>query len=383
VPDSVHYLCQECGHPHTNDDKTRLLSPDHGAEWKPTDVPADPYHRSYHLSGMYSPVAMRSWATCVHQWLDAWDVENNRPKDFSELQVFYNNVLGESFTVYGEKVRFESVSAHRRGYHYGTIPNKFAAQFCGGPVLLLTCAVDVHKDNLAVAVFGWCRDRRAILIDYWRFEGETERLDDPGTWGRLRTLIESPEAYRADDGKRYKIQLTLIDSGYRTDDVYRFAAEYGGGVFPVKGRVERLDGGVTSREFSEFTTPNGQVAYSIYINWYKDRWSAALRRSWDGLGLQPAGHFNAPLDTTDKQLKELTVETKRERVEKTTNKRVGWEWHRPGGADNELWDCLVYGNAALDLMAWEVCRNQLELEIVNWVGFYDLCEQQKLFFAEK
>jgi phage terminase large subunit GpA-like protein len=378
VPDSVRYLCEECAHPHTNDDKTRLLSPDHGAEWRPTAEPADQYHRSYHLSALYSPVGMQTWAACVHKWLDSWDVEHNRARDLGALQVFYNNVLGESFELRGEKLRFENVSAHRRQYHYGHVPNKFAAQACGGHVLVLTCAVDVHKENLAVAVFGWCRDRRAILIDYWRFEGNTERLDDPDTWGRLRTLLETKE-YVADDGKRYRIQLTLIDSGYRADDVYRFAAEYQAGVFPVKGRVERLV--AHQREFTDFTTPNGQIAYSVYVDWYKDRWSAALRRGWDGMGIQPGGHFNAPLDVTDKQLKELTVETKRERIEKTTGKRLGWEWHRPSGADNELWDCLIYANAALDLIAWDVCRNQLELEVTNWVAFHDLCEHQKLYYT--
>ncbi len=373
VPDSVRYICRECGHPHTNADKVRLLAPENGAEWKPTAEPTDPLHRSYHLSALYSPPSMQSWAACVRKWLDAWDTEHNRPRDNAQLQVFYNNVLGEPFELRGEKLRFENVSAHRRQYHYGKIPNKFAEQYCGSHILVLTCAVDVHKDNLAVAVFGWCRDRRAILIDYWRFNGDTERLDNPDTWGRLRQLIETHE-YVADDGKRYRIQLTLVDSGYRADDVYRFASEYQAGVYPVKGRDAPPKSSVL-REFSEFTTPNGQRAYSITVDFYKDRWSAALRRGWDGLGMQPHGHFNAPIDVTDKQLKELTVEVKRERIEKSSGKRVGFDWHRPSGADNELWDCLIYGNAALDLIAWDICREQLGLELVNWVAVYDLLQQ--------
>jgi phage terminase large subunit GpA-like protein len=380
VADSVRYLCQECGHPHSNEDKNRLLSPDHGAEWRPTAEPADPCHRSYHVSALYSPPTMQTWAACVHKWLDAWDTEHNRPRDLGQLQVFYNNVLGEPFELRGEKIRFELVSAHRRNYHYGTIPNKMAVQYCGGPVLLLTCAVDVHKESLAVAVFGWCRDRRAVLVDYWRFEGNTEQLDDPNTWGRLRKLIEDQE-YVADDGKKYRIQLTLIDSGYRADDVYRFSAEYAAGVFPVKGR-DAPPKSASLKEFSEFTTPNGIRAYGITVDFYKDRWSAALRRGWDGLGLQPQGHFNAPVDASDPQLKELTVEVKRERIEKSTGKRLGFEWHRPSGANNELWDCLIYNNAALDLIAWNMCRGELGLDFVNWVAFFDLVQQQKLFFTE-
>jgi len=381
VQDSVRYLCQNCGHAHTNDDKTRLLDPANGAEWRPTAEPAHPHHRSYHINALYSPVGMQTWSACVHKWLEAWDDEHGRPRDLGQLQVFYNNVLGEPFELRGERIRFETVSQHRRAaYRFGQVPNAFALEYCGGPVLLLTCTVDVHKDNLAVAVFGWCRDRRAVLIDYWRFEGDTEQLDDAGTWGRLRDLIEQ-HIYESDDGKKYRIQLTLVDSGYRADDVYRFAAEYAAGVYPVKGREESPKSARVA-EFSEFGTPTGVTAYGISINLYKDRWSSALRRSWDGQDIQPETFFNAPVDVTDRQLRELTVETKREKIEKSTGKRLGFEWHRPSGAANELWDLLIYANAALDLIAWDLCVRQLELDAVDWLRFYNLCSEQGYFFTE-
>jgi phage terminase large subunit GpA-like protein len=86
----------------------------------------------------------------------------------------------------------------------------------------------------------------------------------------------------------------------------------------------------------------GTVAFGITVDIYKDRWAARLRRSWNGIGLQPEGHFNAPENVTDAQLKELTVEVKREKIDKVTNQRIGFEWHRPSGAANELWDNLIY-----------------------------------------
>lgn len=381
VPSSVRYLCQNCRHPHVNDDKTRLLSPEYGAEWRPTAESASPDHRSYHISALYSPVGMQTWAAHVQTWLDAWDEEHNRPRDLAQLQVFYNNVLGESFELRGEKLLFENVSAHRRPvYVFGQIPNRWAIEKCGSQVLVLTCAVDVHADNLAVSVFGWCRDRRAILIDYQRFEGDTEQLDNPETWGRLSELIE--DEYQSDDGFFYKVQLTFIDSGYRTDTVYRFCAEYTAGVSPVKGR-EAPAKSVVGKEFSDFVTPMGSRGFLITVDFYKDRWSAALRRGWDALSHQPVGHFNAPLDITDAQLKELTVEVKRARIEKSTGKRIGWEWHRPSGAANELWDLLVYNNAALDVIAWDICRNQFEMDSVNWPAFYDLLIEQRPFMSER
>ncbi len=378
IPGSVRYLCEKCGHAHTNDDKTRLLSPDYGAHWRATAEPSHPHIRSYHISALYSPVGMQTWEACVRKWLEAWDVEHNRSRDNGQLQVFYNNVLGEPFEILGEKVRFDTVSAHRRhSYQYGEIPNRWAAEFCGSPVQLLTCSVDVHGDNLAVAVFGWCRDKRSILVDYWRFEGNTEQPDDPGTWGRLQDFLVGKE-YVADDGKRYRPALTLIDSGYRTDTVYRFVDLFAAGVYPVKGR-EFPPKSSTIKEFSEFTTPMGTRAYGVTVDMYKDRLSASLRRGWDTMSMQPMGHFSAPINATDKQLKELTVETRRERIEKSTGKRLGFEWYRPSGADNELWDLLIYSAAALDIVSHHVCVNQLQLEEVNWLAFWDYCEQGAYF----
>lgn len=381
VPDSVRYLCENCGFAHFNDDKTRLLSPENGAEWRPTAIPVTPHHRSYHVNALYSPVGMQTWAACAQKWFEAWDVEMDRPRDLAELQVFYNNVLGEPYKVRGQRVKLEAVSEHKREcYIFGQIPNAWAIEHAGSPVLVVTCAVDVHKDSLRVATFGWCRARRGFLIDYWALEGDTEQLDDPGTWGRLREIIET-HRYVADDGKRYTIQVTLIDSGYLTDQVYRFCAEYQAGVFPIKGR-DAPDKSSTLKEFAQFTTPNGVVAYGLTVDFYKDRWAAALRRSWDGQSQQPTGHFNAPRDATEKQLKELTVEVKRERIERETGRRIGFEWFRPSGAANELWDLLIYNDAARDLIGWDICRAELELQATDWAVVDDLLEREKRFFEE-
>ncbi len=377
VPDSVRYLCEQCGHAHSNDDKTRLLDPECGAEWRATATPANPDHRSYHINALYSPVGMKTWLACVYEWREAWDDERGIPKDFGKLQVFYNNVLGETFELQGEKVKFQQVSSHRRQcYRSGEIPNTWAQKFCGSKVLVLVCTVDVHADNLAVAVWGWCRDRRVVLIEYTRLWGTTSQLDDTGTWGALSSLIEQRE-YRSDDGKQYRISMTLVDSGYQADVVYNFSALYESGVFPVKGQAQSQSASI--KEFHAFKTPQGPTAYGITVDMYKDRWAPALRRNWDGQSEQPAGFFNAPIDTTDDQLKELTVEVKREKREPRTNRLIGWEWFRPSGAKNELWDLLIYSNAALDLIAHDLCRNTYAMEFVNWTFFYDEAEKG-LFF---
>lgn len=372
VPDSVRYVCQSCHHPHTNDDKTRLLSPDHGAEWRQTAEPVAPDRRSYHLSALYSPVGMQTWATCVQKWLEAWDVLTNTARDVEKLQVFYNNVLGEPFEDRGgDKIRFERVSAHRRTqYRYGEIPNTFALAHCGSVILLLTCTVDVHKDSLKVAVFGWARDRRVFLITYETLEGETELIDSPA-WGQLRDIIEDRE-FVADDGKRYRVTMTFIDSGYNAETVYSFCSDYEVGVFPVKGR-EGSAKAATFKEFSSTTTTIGTRAFLITVDHYKERWHAALARQWNGHDHQPVTFFNAPVDATDKELKQLTAESKHRKVDKVTQKVIGWEWRRPSGAANELWDLLVYGNAALEVIALEHCTLIHGMDHVDWQVFYEDC----------
>ena len=370
VPGSVRYLCEACGHAHTNDDKTQLLAPEHGAEWRPTAEPSAPDLRSYHIPALLSPPGMHTWEACVLQWLAAWDVVKDCPRDLGKLQEFYNNVLGEPWEAHGEKVLFAVVSEHRRSrYSFGEIPNGWAEEHCGSPVLFLTCTVDVHADNLAVAVFGWCRGRRSFLVDYWRFQGDPAQLDDQGTWCRLRELIES-RTYVADDGRRYRITVTLIDSGYLTDQVYRFCSDYESQVYPIKGTDAPIKGSRV-REFSDFTTTLGQRAFMLTVDLYKDRLSASLRRQWDGLSLQPDGMFNAPANVTDAQLKELTREVKRERLEPKTRRVVGYFWQRPAGSDNELWDLAVYANAAVDIIADDVCREDLGLEAVDPTAFWN------------
>jgi phage terminase large subunit GpA-like protein len=374
-PESVRYLCEKCFYPHSNDDKTRLLSPEAGAEWRPTAESNSPQHRSYHLGALYSPVGMRSWTAMVQAWLESWDVEANRPRDFEKLRVFYNNELGETFELKGEKLRFEQVSPHRRhAYKFGEIANKYTEQHCGGPVLLLTAAADIHKDNIKAAVFGWCRGHRAFLIRYETFEGDTEQRDNPQTWGALRNLLE--DVRTADDGKKYPVAFGLVDSGYRTDHVVQFCVDMGNVfVFPLKGRED--NGGVTILPFSQFHS-GGANGWGVTVDYYKDRWSAALRRAWDGQGQQPGPFFNAPIDVTDEQLKELTRETKVEKVDRTTRQRVGWMWHRPSGAANELWDLLVYNSASLDILAYRVSL-ELGEKTTNWPAFWDLCDRGAFF----
>jgi phage terminase large subunit GpA-like protein len=364
VLDSVRYLCANCGHAHQNHDKPRLFDPAHGAEWRPTETAREPGIRSYHLPALYSPVGMTPWSACVADFLEAYDPVTNRVLDFNKFQTYYNNVLGEPFAQIGGRVRFAQVSGHRRAaYRLGEIPDAWAMAHCESSIKFLTCTVDVHKDKLAVAVWGWTVGARCFLIDYWHFKGEDCTQNDSPVWNELRDLIEKKEYA----GGR-QIMITLIDAGFEQDLVTGFCAEYAGGVFPILGR-DRAAKNQAIKEFAEFKTQSGVVGFRILVDHYKDRMAAILRRDWaESMGDQVDWTFNAPVDLPDAALRELTTEYRRQK--RDARGAITHEWYRPAGSSNELWDLCVYGCASVEILAWQVSVQFLKLDRVDWDRFW-------------
>jgi phage terminase large subunit GpA-like protein len=371
--DSVRYCCSECGHAHYEHDKTKLFATEEGAHWHPTAVPLEHGVRSYHLPAFYSPFMFRPWYKNIVDFLEAFDLDANQMRDEGQYQVFRNNVLGEPHRPSASRISKTAVSAHRRAvYRMGEVPNAYAREFSGGPVLFVTCTVDVHKRFLAVAVIGWTIDQRNYVIEYRSLERENEDDDcaEPSSpvWGKLRDIVEGT-TYTADDGQRYNIAITLVDANYATDTVCTFCADYASGVYPIYGR-EKTAKAQTIKEFAEFTNQQGLRGYRITVDHYKDRMGPVLRREWnEDQGEQKAYHFNAPIDLPDKAIYELTVETRQERDDGRGN--VSYFWHRPGNARNELFDCLGYAHAAVEIFAWQICIRHFELETIEWGRFWE------------
>jgi len=381
INDSVRYDCIECGHSHYEHDKQKLFSEDN-AEWIPTAKPIEEGIRSYHLPAFYSPIGFQPWYKCVASYLDAYEPETKKTKNIKDLQTFYNEVLGEPFQKLGGNIKFQSVSAHRRyEYKSGQVPNLYANKNSGSDILLLTCQVDVHKRNLAVSVMGWTKGFRCYVIDYWRLEtkeGETDCTELSSTpWNKLREIIEE-KVYFADNGLQYKIAITFVDAGYANDTVTSFCSDYVSNVYPILGR-ERPSKNQKIQEFGEFTTQQGTKGYRITVDHYKDRLAPVLRREWHEVdGIQRPYHFNAPMDLTDKAIKELTAEYLKE-VEDTRG-NISYIWFRPSGKENELWDLLVYGNCAVEVLAKKICIDHFGMDNIDWVKFWDYLESEKVFF---
>lgn len=378
--ESVRYECANCNHAHMEHDKTKLFALDN-AEWQPTATAVQKDIRSYQLSALYSPAGFQPWYKAVTAWLDAWDVKNNRRRDVAALQVFYNNILAEPFEIFGSKIDFKQASAHRRMfYSKGTINNTEIEKHTGSPILAVIMTVDCHKDNLAVAIWGCTKDLTIWCIDYQRFYDTSatghETLDGVG-WASLSELIDSKE-YIANDGKKYRISSTFIDASWKTEVVYGFCSQYSAGVYPIFGR-DKIGKSSSLTEFKEYRAKSGILCYNINVDYYKDRIAPVLRREWSkDHGKQGPYTFNAPIDITDKELTELTVEMLRSKQE--PNGSLTYYWHRPHGVENELWDLLVYAHAGFEIIAWSIWIRAFEAETIDWEEYWAYLERESLFY---
>lgn len=363
--DSVRYVCKYCGEEHRNADKTKMLNK---GEWRATAECDDKTRRSYFINALYSPVGMLSWEDCVKQWFECFDVQKKQARDVDKLRTFYNNVLGEPFEVLTDQLKFAGIASHRReAYRFGEVPNRFAQKHCDSDILLLTCAVDVHKNNLAVAVYGWTSGRQAFMIDSFRLDGDCHDLSSE-PWDKLKDLVYN-KVYHSDDGKKYKIQLTLIDSGYAQHEVLEFCY-YTDGTIPIKG-IPNAQKGATFQEFKQSSTKMGVDVFNLNVNLYKDRFYSSLNRKWRDHEKQHEYCVNFPIDITRDQMMEFKAEKKVPVKDPTTGAIQGFKWDRKG--DNENWDLLVYNNSALDILAWDIIVNQGGRDQVNWIEFFDYC----------
>jgi len=374
IRESVGYICEECLMIFKNHDKTFFLSQ---GEWRPTAVPQQAFFESYWLPSYYSPVGMYSWESLCQDWLKWWDVKNQRVKDIEAYRSFRNTKEGWPWEEKGAAPRFERVIQHRRAiYSRNEIPNRHALKETGSNILILTLAADVHKNRIDVEIKGWCRDGRSYSIDWRHLNGSTEELSTvTSPWVKLSKIIES-ETWKADDGKKYGVAISFIDAGYNTGFVYDFCGQYSEGVYPVFGRDSLPSNkSYTKTLFLEGKNKHANLFYSLNVTTYKDRLAAWLRSDWKDGEVQPVGYPNYPGDYGDDYFRQYEAEEKFTKVDKKTNRNLGFVWIKKPNADNHAWDCAVYNMAALDFYAFNVCVNQLGEEGIVYDKFWDWLEK--------
>lgn len=386
--ETVAYKCcnPACGKTMRNFDKAVIIPRGH---WQPSAKPAAPNRRSYHVTPLYNPPGMYSWEDMVLQWAGCWDLKSNRLKDKEKYRLFRNTTQGLTFEELGGKqIDYERAIQFRRtgfiitndesGLIARGVPNDLAVQDSGSPILILVASVDVQADRLYVDVKGYSIGGVTWTLEFFDIQGNT--ADFNGVWDRL-DLIISDKRYIGTDGKVYRIQITMIDSGHNTEYVYEYVKRHSGGVFACKGKDY-----LTNWETYQFFSPSAQEkigfrnALHISTGKLKDKISNAMTSSfWITGQPQPYWYPNFREDCRDDYFKQFESESREEKRDAITKQFRGYIWKQKFGQDNHALDCYVYNLAALELAAEYWCKEHLGLPALDWIAFWELAKQGEFY----
>lgn len=321
-PETVRYECCHCGEQFEEHHKNKILTQ---GRW----VPQNPEGkwRGYHISSLYSPLGWWSWAQCVEASIQA-------QKSDEAMRVFQNTILGLTYADTGEAPDWELLYHRREQYPIGTVPDE---------AVFLTAGVDVQKDRIEMEVVGWGRNLESWSIDYQIIPGDTAGDE---VWELLSRAIRNE--YPRGNGLSVPIRMTAIDTGYRTQEVYRWVKGQSAlRVMAVKGREQQAT--IISQPSTVEVSVRGKrirggvkvwpvgvsVAKSELYGWLRRKLPTNLE---EGL---PFGWCHFP-QHGEEYFRQLTAEALVSRIVRGYQK-FQWEKTRER---NEALDCRIYNRAA-------------------------------------
>jgi len=238
--------------------------------------------------------------------------------DQETIQAAVNTYGGELFKIKGDAPEDDEVRKLIGSYEPLTLPEG---------VQLITLGADVQKYGIYYTVRGWGFNTESWKLASGYLAGETKFDNVFVLLGRILT--------QDIDGKR--IDRALIDSGYNTDQVYKFCRNFAGIAYPSKGRDTQdkaLKAAKVDISHNGRTIKGGLTLWHIHTDYYKTWIYSRIR--WDET--QPGG-FHLDNATDNDYLQQLVSE---QLIVKPSGRRVWVQTKR----DNHYLDCEVCSAAA-------------------------------------
>lgn len=292
-------------------------------EWIANNPNAGLKKRGFHLNALSSP--WETWDNIIE------DFKSAKAKGEETLKVWVNTTLGEVWeSKSGESADDIKLLARREQYE-AEVPRQ---------CIVLTAGVDVQADRLEIEVVGWGVGKESWGIEYSIIYGDPLQTQ---VWNQLDMYLE--KTFWFDGGEGIVISTTCIDSGYATDEVYKFCkAREHRRIFAIKG-----DGGI-GKPFINKPTRNNRYSVALFVlgvNKGKDNILSRLNLKDEG-----PGYCHFPLDESkgydEYYFKCLTNEKKVLRY-KQGIAYYAWE-KKTSDARNEALDIRNYANAAFEIL---------------------------------
>lgn len=304
------YLCEHCGEFIEHRHKRWMLA---RGEWISTQPSHG--HASFRINRLYSPFA--TWAQVAKDFLKAQG-------DNERLKVWVNTSLGESWEEEADKV--EAMPLYRRREPYQLVPAQ---------VSVVTAGVDVQADRFELELVGWGEGEESWGLHYERLYCDPTT---PNAWQMLGNALR--RQLKAETGELLQARLACIDSGYLSDEVYKFCQPNPRALIPVKGSSE------ASKPVINFPLkPTKDRVYLTILGTDTAKDILFQRLEMDAPG---HGYCHWPIaDCYDEEyFAQLTGEEKRRKYRRG---RLQFEYHTTRARVEGL-DCRIYAHAAVRIL---------------------------------
>ena len=258
-------------------------------------------------------------------------------EDRNVLKDFRNNYAAEPWQeIVGKERRIESVLALKSADAQENVVPDWAL------VLLLTA--DIQKEGIWYELRAWGHDQTSQLLRHGFLAKGILREGILSEDFRALSQIGTASYYTA--GKiEHRLRFGIVDSGYRTDEVYDFCR-----AFPVFAPSKGHDTKVSPITYSKIDTipgtgrliPGGITLIHVDTTYFKDKLYNRLK-----VNSSDPGAWILHTSTDDGYAYQYTAEIKDEEI---------GLWQQRGNQANHLWDCGV-----LQLVAFQILYQRGEI----------------------
>jgi len=238
-----------------------------------------------------------------------------------QLQNFTNSWLAEAWEELRTKTSADLVLARVTDVPRFTVPDW---------AKMITAGVDVQENCLYYTIRAWGDYLTSQCID----QGQVSSLAEIE---KIMTM-----EYRREDGVQMVVDLSLIDAGYSTDEIYEFCYYNAEWAAPVMGNKPQLTYYKLSVIQKEDHIAHGMRLVLADAGKYKDMIHGRLRKE------NGNGSWMVYKDCDEEYAQQITSEHKI--VERKGGVDISKWVKKHGNSQNHLLDCEVYAAAAADVL---------------------------------
>lgn len=400
IAGTVQYVCQKCGDPFDDSQKSKLLSQGY---WQATAEASEVGYYSYHISCLYAPPGMYDWEYYVRQYLEANPPGEKRKEDLHKT--FVNVCLGETYSQDGESPEAKLLQRNIRNYDMGVVPEKLSLADGNGRIVILTCACDLNgtEDDarLDYEIVAWSETEASYSVTHGSIgtfiprensmavkqdrERWTYNPHKPhSVWLELEKIIGSiymtdtanplPED-RFNIGRKMKVVLTGVDTGHYTDYAYYFIDNSNNHVVGVRGDKESKQRKYDADTSSFKPAKERAMLFLVDVNFVKDQLAEAMKLKWDPTQAikQPPNFMNYPLPSQGRYLYNnffAHYEAEHKVHQESKTGEISYRWvKKSSNAQNHFFDVRVYNIALKDIIT-EMVTKEFKIKKGTWG---DLC----------